>query len=258
MRRLVAEIGGAARADLLGRDRPEQARREGRLRRGEAGRLRRAHARAGVRALRRRAARARAGDRPEDRRAAGRAMGLTTLGARRRGAASSCSSSASGRTSAASCAGARASSTTASVGARAQGRLGVARADVRHRHRATPRELREALARDGASSCARASQRHGRSGRTIGIKVRLDDFTTVTRAHTLPRADARRRARRRAWRCGCSREYAPPRPVRLLGVRVAGLHRDGDDAGDGRAAAARRARRATRTAPPLDQLALPV
>ena len=26
----------------------------------------------------------------------------------------------------------------------------------------------------------------GRSGRTVGIKVRLDDFSTHTRAHTVP------------------------------------------------------------------------
>jgi DNA polymerase IV len=91
---------------------------------------------------------------------------------------------------------------------------------------------------------------HRRSGRTIGIKVRLDDFTTVTRARTLaaPTADPRlvnEIARR------LLREYSPPRPVRLLGVRVAGL--SSDDAaeerqahGDGDAASAD------------DQLALPV
>ncbi len=44
MRRLIAEIKRATQADVLGRDRPEQARREGRVGRGEAGRLRRAHA----------------------------------------------------------------------------------------------------------------------------------------------------------------------------------------------------------------------
>jgi DNA polymerase-4 len=64
---------------------------------------------------------------------------------------------------------------------------------------------------------------HGRSGRTIGIKVRLDDFTTVTRARTLaePTADPRLVD---AVAQRLLREYAPPRPVRLLGVRVAGLN----------------------------------
>ncbi len=63
---------------------------------------------------------------------------------------------------------------------------------------------------------------HGRSGRTIGIKVRLDDFTTVTRAHTIeaPTNDAELVT---AVALRMLAEYAPPRPVRLLGVRVAGL-----------------------------------
>jgi DNA polymerase IV len=63
---------------------------------------------------------------------------------------------------------------------------------------------------------------HGRQGRTIGIKVRLDDFSTVTRAHTLPEptCDA---AQVTAVALRLLREYAPARPVRLLGVRVAGL-----------------------------------
>jgi DNA polymerase IV len=56
--------------------------------------------------------------------------------------------------------------------------------------------------------------------RTISIKVRLDDFTTVTRARTIAEptddpaviADAAREL---------IRHYAPTRPVRLLGVRAA-------------------------------------
>jgi DNA polymerase IV len=61
-----------------------------------------------------------------------------------------------------------------------------------------------------------------RRGRTIGIKVRLDDFSTHTRARTLREAVAS------ADRVGpvaleLLRRFSPPRPVRLLGVRVAGL-----------------------------------
>jgi DNA polymerase-4 len=61
-----------------------------------------------------------------------------------------------------------------------------------------------------------------RRGRTVGIKVRLDDFSTHTRARTLPEAVGS------ADRVGpvaldLLRRFAPPRPVRLLGVRVAGL-----------------------------------
>ena len=53
MRRLALEIERDTRARLLDRDRAEQARRQGRLRRREAARLRRADARAGARAVRR-------------------------------------------------------------------------------------------------------------------------------------------------------------------------------------------------------------
>jgi DNA polymerase-4 len=57
------------------------------------------------------------------------------------------------------------------------------------------------------------------AGRTIGIKVRLDDWTTVTRVHTVeaPTNDATVIA---ATARALLRAYAPPRPVRLLGVRV--------------------------------------
>ena len=59
-------------------------------------------------------------------------------------------------------------------------------------------------------------------GRTIGIKVRLDDWTTVTRVHTVeaPTNDAELITRTART---LLRNYAPPRPVRLLGVRVAGF-----------------------------------
>jgi DNA polymerase IV len=69
-----------------------------------------------------------------------------------------------------------------------------------------------------------------RRGRTIGIKVRLDDFSTHTRARTLAQAVSS------ADRVGpvaleLLRRFAAPRPVRLLGVRVAGLEL-ADDADD--------------------------
>ena len=81
--------------------------------------------------------------------------------------------------------------------------------------------LREEL--DGmAGELCRSLAAHHRRGRTIGIKVRLDDFRTVTRARTLKSATddpalVRSVARR------LLDDYAPPRPVRLLGVRVAGF-----------------------------------
>jgi len=60
----------------------------------------------------------------------------------------------------------------------------------------------------------------GRRARTIAIKVRLDDWTTVTRARTIAAftdsADTIAQVALELFRA-----YAPSRPVRLLGVRVA-------------------------------------
>jgi DNA polymerase IV len=72
----------------------------------------------------------------------------------------------------------------------------------------------------------------GIAGRTIGIKVRLDDWTTVTRVHTVeaPTSDAAVIA---ATARNLLRAYAPPRPVRLLGVRVAAFARSGEAQADG-------------------------
>jgi DNA polymerase-4 len=81
--------------------------------------------------------------------------------------------------------------------------------------------LREELQRMSDELCA-SLLAHGRRGRTIGIKVRLDDFSTVTRAHSVaePTCDGELVT---AVALRLLQEYAPARPVRLLGVRVAGL-----------------------------------
>jgi DNA polymerase IV len=74
--------------------------------------------------------------------------------------------------------------------------------------------------------CA-ALERQRRRGRTIAIKVRLDDFSTHTRARTL--AEPVNGAERVApIALELLRRFAPPRPVRLLGVRVAGLEHADD------------------------------
>jgi DNA polymerase IV len=69
--------------------------------------------------------------------------------------------------------------------------------------------------------------RHDRRGRTIAIKVRLDDFTTVTRARTIAQAtnDVEEVA---GIAVSLLHEYGPPRPVRLLGVRVASFAGEAD------------------------------
>ena len=81
--------------------------------------------------------------------------------------------------------------------------------------------LESILHRLVAELCATLAAQN-RGGRTIGIKVRLDDFSTHTRARTLAEPVAT------ADRVGpvaleLLRRFAPVRPVRLLGVRVAGL-----------------------------------
>jgi DNA polymerase-4 len=95
---------------------------------------------------------------------------------------------------------------------------------------ADPAELREALTRMSAELCASLAA-HRRTGRTIGIKVRLNDFTTVTRARTLtePTCDV---ALVSAVALRLLHDYSPPRPVRLLGVRVAGLSSADASTGD--------------------------
>ncbi|MEX2194774.1 MAG: DNA polymerase IV [Thermoleophilaceae bacterium] len=67
-----------------------------------------------------------------------------------------------------------------------------------------------------------ALARQDRRGRTIGIKVRLDDFSTHTRARSLeePVNDP---GTVLAVAVELLRAFDPPRPVRLVGVRVAGL-----------------------------------
>jgi DNA polymerase-4 len=82
-------------------------------------------------------------------------------------------------------------------------------------------ELEAVLLRQ-SGQLAEGLRRKGMRGRTIRIKVRLDDWTTVTRARTLDRYvdDA---ATIGAVAVELLRAYAPTRPVRLLGVGVAGF-----------------------------------
>jgi DNA polymerase-4 len=80
-------------------------------------------------------------------------------------------------------------------------------------------ELEAALVRL-SERLAGSLEARGARGRTVAIKVRLDDWTTVTRARTLtePVGDGETLA---GVAIELLRAYSPSRPVRLLGVRVA-------------------------------------
>ena len=86
----------------------------------------------------------------------------------------------------------------------------------------------EKLARQGAAWL----ERKGLTARTVTIKVRYSDFTTVTRSHSADPAtrDAGRIVERAARLLG--RTEAGDRPVRLLGVTLHNLAAD-EDAGRG-------------------------
>jgi DNA polymerase-4 len=73
-----------------------------------------------------------------------------------------------------------------------------------------------------AAQVATDLQRKGYAGRTIGIKLRFDDFKTVTRDMTLPQPVADAAAIRHAAGL-CLKRVDLSRRLRLLGVRAAAL-----------------------------------
>jgi DNA polymerase-4 len=77
---------------------------------------------------------------------------------------------------------------------------------------------------DLCNGVGRDLARKGYAGRTIGVKLRYDNFTTVTRDRTLPRPtdDA---AVIRQVASECVRRAPLARALRLIGVRVSGLVR---------------------------------
>jgi len=96
---------------------------------------------------------------------------------------------------------------------------------------------REKLSRIFTELCTRVAadlQRKGYVGRTIGLKLRYDDFRTVTRDQTLDaptrNADAIRRAAGE-----CLKRVPLDRRIRLLGVRVGTLSRLGTQVSGGAA-----------------------
>src|SRR5687767_12200496 len=86
---------------------------------------------------------------------------------------------------------------------------------------------RAALSRVFTELCEQVAadlQRKGYAGRTIGIKLRFDDFKTVTRDLTLPDATADATLIRRAAGL-CLKRVDLARRIRLLGVRAGSLVR---------------------------------
>lgn len=99
-------------------------------------------------------------------------------------------------------------------------------------HDLHPQQDRARLGEIFTSLCQRVSEdllRKGCQGKTIGIKLRYDDFSTVTRDLTLPQATRDATVIRRA--AGeCLKRVPLTRRLRLLGVRVSALQLDGDNA----------------------------
>jgi DNA polymerase-4 len=83
-----------------------------------------------------------------------------------------------------------------------------------------------------AAELCRRLQVKNVSGRNIAIKVRLDDWTTVTRARTVDQATNDPTVVGRVA-CDLLRAYDPIRPVRLLGVRLGVLQTELRPAADG-------------------------
>src|SRR4051812_25910610 len=78
----------------------------------------------------------------------------------------------------------------------------------------------ERLLREMSAELCSGLARKQRRGRTVAIKVRLADWTTVTRARTLE-SSTHDVARVTETAVELLHAYAPPQPVRLLGVRMA-------------------------------------
>ncbi len=99
--------------------------------------------------------------------------------------------------------------------------------EITFEHDLHPRGDREALTQillDLAQRVSGDLARKGYLGKTIGIKLRYEDFRTLTRAVTLERAIADAEAIRSAARA-CLTRGPLDRRLRLLGIRVGGLVR---------------------------------
>jgi DNA polymerase-4 len=91
-------------------------------------------------------------------------------------------------------------------------------------------ELEKTL-REQTEELCRRLRKNDLEGRSIGIKVRLDDWTNITRSQSVesPTNDPEV-----VWPIALDllRAYDPPRPVRLLGVRLASFENEADAAAE--------------------------
>lgn len=93
-----------------------------------------------------------------------------------------------------------------------------------------PKADREKLGEIFTDLCMRVSEdlkRKGYVGRTVGVKLRFQDFETVTRDYTIPDLTDDGVVIRRAA-SECLKRIVLSRRIRLLGVRVSALERKGE------------------------------
>jgi DNA polymerase-4 len=93
-----------------------------------------------------------------------------------------------------------------------------------------PRDDRDALSPIFTRLCEQVAQdllRKDYLGRTVGVKLRYDDFTIVTRSMTMP-TPTRDAGIIRQWAGRCLKTVPLDRRLRLLGVKMASLCKPGD------------------------------
>src|SRR6202012_1413023 len=89
----------------------------------------------------------------------------------------------------------------------------------------------EKTLREQTEELCRRLRKNDLEGRSIGIKVRLDDWTNVTRSQSVETAP---NAPEVVWPIALEllRAYDPPRPVRLLGGRLASFDNEAESAAE--------------------------
>jgi DNA polymerase-4 len=96
------------------------------------------------------------------------------------------------------------------------------------RRRVTPAEL-DAVVIGLVDRITRRMRGAGRTGRTVALRLRFDDFTRVTRSHTMPRATASTAPILAAARdlVGATQSLIAERGITLIGFAVSNIDRGG-------------------------------